>query len=341
MKIGMFTDTWEIDGVSNSIRRARQGLENRGHEVFVFAPSATERGWCGRDYFLKGYRFPLYKNYILSFMPEDLTRVVPDLDVIHVHTPAFVGIKGCVVASKLGLPSVFTYHTDFVMALESYITTIPPRLISYLGKLYLNGFLKSFRGIIFPSNYTRACSGWINAPAKQFVFSTGVGEDFRPVSVTRDPRMVLTVGRVAQEKNLELIFKAMEHLPEHRLVVAGSGPMLEYYRSKHESVEFLGFVEHERLLELYSSAGCFVMASKFDTQGMVVQEAMACGTPVAVLNHGAMPEFVTKNAGRLFPENPKEAALVIEEVCRTDFDVGVDNTVERFARSLEDVYKSI
>jgi glycosyltransferase involved in cell wall biosynthesis len=369
MNIAMFSDTWETDGVSNSIKRARMGLEAQGHKVYLFASSSGKVGWHGDDYFFKGYAFPFYPTYRLSFMPKDISKDIleREIDVIHVHTPAFVGVKGMLASFRLKIPSVFTYHTDFLQALGVYVSVLPPKTLRKAGMVFLNYLLQDFNAIVFPSEYTRKTTdSWLKVEGKRFVFPTGIdlakfhvepgNGKCLPEEVekarTDGKKIILTVGRVAPEKNLELIFKAMKVLDDdYILFVAGKGPYLKYCKATYESekIRFLGFVPDFDLPLLYSVADCFVIASKFDTQGMVIHEAMACGTPVAAINYGAMPEFVDDDCGRLFlGENAPAVAMAIWEVCHERKYLGemarkhvVRNDIDVFVKNLETVYKAV
>ncbi len=361
MKIAMFTDSWETDGVTNSIRRAKVGLEGRGHKVFVFTTSEEREGWHGDFYYIKGYRFPFYPTYRVCFMPSDVDHEIKklDVDVIHVHTPAFVGLKGMFIADHNKIPCVFTYHTDFQMVMELYLPA-PQKVLHYLGAVSLRVFLKDFTAIIFPSKYTqRLTASWLDVHCKQYIIPTGVDTD-RFISNSTVPPAVkeakkkgvvlLTLGRIAKEKNLPLLFKAMDHLPSNYvLFVGGRGPLYNEYKDRYSSerIRFLGFVEDKDLPSLYSSADCFVIASKFDTQGMVVSEAMACECPVAAIDFGAMREFVDTSCGCLFKEDPKQLAkAVMSVVSKPSLRKGaramaVRDRTEVFIQQLEEVYRSI
>lgn len=358
----MFSDTWETDGVSNSIKRARRSLESRGHKVYVFAPSSKGlRGWHGNDFYLKGWTFPFYQSYKLCFWPEDLTKAVKEkhIDVIHIHTPAFIGVKGMLVAFREKIPCVFTYHTDFLFALGVYIKFVP--FVKTLGKVFLRYFLKHFEAIVYPSQFTKKdVISWLKVPAKEYVFPTGIDTDaFQPCgkipksvrwAKEKGKKIILITGRVAPEKNYPLIFRAVDYLPkDYVLFVAGHGPALAEYRRKFASdrIRFLGFVPDQLLPGLYSSADCFVLASKFETQCMVLDEAMACGCPVASINYGPMPETVDESCGRLFYELPRSVANgIMEVVSHPELRKGAlakasANNLSVFVARLEMVYKQV
>jgi 1,2-diacylglycerol 3-alpha-glucosyltransferase len=361
MKIAMFTDSWETDGVTNSIKRAKAGLEGRGHKVYVFTTTEDHEGWQGDFYYIKGYRFPFYPAYRTCFMPSDVDNELKKLevDVIHVHTPAFVGLKGMFIADHNQIPCVFTYHTDFQMAMELYLPG-PKKLLHYLGAISLRVFLKDFTAIIFPSKYTKGLTvPWLDVDCSQYIIPTGVETDrFTPKDTVfpavkeakTKGKVLLTLGRIAREKNFPLLFKAMDHLPsEYVLFVGGNGPLYNEYKQRYSSdrIKFLGYVKDEDLPELYSSADCFVIASKFDTQGMVVAEAMACECPVAVIDYGAMPEFVDSSCGRLFKEDPKLLAKAVMAVVKEPSlrkgarAMAIKDRTEVFVEQLEEVYRSI
>jgi len=364
MNIAMFTDTWETDGVSHSIRRAKMGLEARGHRVFVFAPtSSKKRGWCGDIYFLGGMSFPLYPTYRLCIAPKNLCDEVEEkkIDVVHVHTPAFLGVKGMMAAERLGLPSVYTAHGDSVEDLKTFVTCLPPFLLEKLGRMYMRIFLKSVDVMIFPSDATfDATSSWIPSGIRVATVPTGVDLDlffpsrFPPSLVKQlqdeGKKVVLSVGRISQDKNLPLLFEIIDSMCEdYSLVVIGGGHKFSEYREDWASdrIHFVGKVSDEDLVRYYSFADCFAIVSRTETQGMVVQEAMACGCPVVALDVPPLNEFIEDGYnGFLVSEEEIVSGIVRACARRKKLKLNTLRTAYKysiggFIDALEKVYKSV
>jgi len=139
--------------------------------------------------------------------------------------------------------------------------------------------------------------------------------------------VVLHVGRLAREKNLELVLRAWpavrRALPSAHLFVVGGGPARDFYEGlarKHGltgSVTFAGFVPDEDLPACYSAARCLVLASKFETQGLVLFEAMACGVPCAGIRFRAVAEAIRDGVdGALFDATPDACAAAVVRCVR-------------------------
>ena len=115
-----------------------------------------------------------------------------------------------------------------------------------------------------------------------FLWSRGFDEKiFYPKKEKSEKKYLLYVGRVAVEKNIEEFLKMKSDLPK---VVVGGGPSLKSYQKKYPDVEFVGFKVGNELADFYRDAACFVFPSKTDTFGIVLIEALACGTPIAGFN---------------------------------------------------------
>lgn len=320
MRIALFTDSYlpTVDGVVNSILGTKRQLERDGHEVFVFAPEDPSRPeWHeARTTFLRAKEFRAYPGYRLAIFPGREVDQVKELgiDLIHSHGLGFVGVKGLWTSWQARIPIVQTFHT----MLQDQIPFYSPfglnlHLLERGLRLYLRIFLHKCAGIVVPS---RAILREILSLAPRArisdVIPTGVDIDrFRPDvdgTAVRDHwgldghDVFLHVGRVAPEKNLALLVNAFplvkEENPAAKLMVVGTGPYLErcfdlvQRRGLAKDVIFTGFVPDADLPGYYAAADAFVIPSRFETQGLVVLEALASGKPVAGANYRAIPEFV-------------------------------------------------
>ncbi|MFH0816118.1 MAG: glycosyltransferase [Methanobacteriota archaeon] len=340
MRIGMFTDSYlpTRDGVVTSLTTSRRILEAMGHEVFLFAPD-DPRGKApkeNRTYYFPASEFSQYEGYRVAIYParglHDIIRE-NDIDVLHTHGVAFMGFKSMFASRFFRIPILLTYHTMITEAFHYMPWNLDEDLMRRLMWIYLRHFLARADGVVAP---THAILAELEAEAKlkyTAVIPTGVDlERFNPRGTRRAEirerlgmgvaPMVLHVGRVAREKNLDTIIagfpSVLKRHPDAKLVVAGDGPAREgcerlvKANGMERSVVFAGFVPDEELPGYYSAADAFVIASKFETQGIVVMEAMASGLPVAGINFRAIPEMIKDGEnGYLFDESSEGCAAAI------------------------------
>lgn len=332
MKIALFTDTYlpAVDGVVTSVLATRRQLLADGHEVVVFAPEDPKRRGTNEagTVYVRAKEFRTYPGYRLAMFPGREVDLVKDyeIDVIHSHGVGFVGVKGLWAAWQARIPIVQTFHTMIQDTLPFYSPFgLNLHLLERGLRLYLRIFLRKCQGVVVPS---RAILDEILALSPEAtiadVIPTGVDpERFRPDVSGQSIRnrwglnghdVILHVGRVAPEKNLGTLinaFRAVKEVnPDAKLLIVGSGPYLEKYYDMVRHLDlsgeviFTGFVPDADLPRYYAAADAFAIASKFETQGLVVLEALASGRPVAGADYRAIPEFVRDGVnGALFAPN--------------------------------------
>jgi 1,2-diacylglycerol 3-alpha-glucosyltransferase len=378
MRIALFTDTYlpTVDGVVTSVLTTRRQLEAHGHEVVVFAPEDPHRRGMREagTVYVRAKEFHHYPGYRLAMFPGHEVDLVKDLgiDVIHVHGVGFVGIKGLWASWQAKIPRVSTFHTMIHDTLAFYSPFgLNLHLLERGLRFYLKIFLRKTQGVVVPS---RAILEEILALSPRAniadVIPTGVDPDrFRPDLSGSGVRtkwglngndVVLHVGRVAPEKNLPTLIRAfprvLEANPDTKLLIVGTGPYIEkYYALVRQlglagDVIFTGFVPDADLPKYYAAADALAIASKFETQGLVVLEALASGRPVAGANYRAIPEFVRdgKNGALFDPADLRACAAAIVQ-CLRDRDKMRDAaresalpfSVERCTRRLERVYERL
>ncbi len=378
MRIAVFTDTYlpTRDGVVTSLLTTKRELERLGHEVVVFAPQIPGNG-CGRTedvIWVRAREFRHYPGYRLAMYPgrevEQIEEI--DADVVHSHGIGFMGIKGMWSAWQCKRPLVLTFHTMVMDALTYYSPFhLDLNLLERGLRLYLRVFLHKCRAVVVPSfAILREIESFAPRMRLTDVIPTGVDvRRFRPdVDGSRirekwaldESEVVLHVGRIAFEKDLATLVDAFARLKTWRrgakLLFVGRGPyepqlkVLVRRKGLASDVVFAGFVPDEELPEYYAAADAFAIPSKFETQGLVVLEAMASGTPVAGANYRAIPEFVRdgKN-GFLFPPGDARAAAAAIDLCleyRDELAKGARETAEGYTveattRQLLRVYQAV
>jgi glycosyltransferase involved in cell wall biosynthesis len=224
-----------------------------------------------------------------------------DVDVIHIQTPFVAHYAGLRLARRLGCPVVETYHTYFEHYLHHYVPGIPAPLTRMLARRMTVSQCHAVQAVISPSRQMADAlrEYGVRTPIEVLptglppaAFGAGNGAAFRALFGIPAQRPVVTfVGRVAHEKNIDFLLQMLVELrrrvPDVLMVIAGEGPAEQHLRSLaarlglEPNVLFIGYLERTRgLLDCYRAADAFVFASRTETQGLVLLEAMAQGTPV-------------------------------------------------------------
>lgn len=290
-RIVVVTDAWtpQVNGVVRTLTAVRRELEERGHEVIIISPERFATLPC-----------PTYPEIRLAMSaPRTVGRMIADLhpNAIHLSTEGPLCLAARHWCLRRGLPFTTAFHTNFPDYMASR-TGLSPKL-----------FWPYFRWFHAPASVVLASTPSIRqALAQEGIHQTehwGRGVDlsqFGPEG-PRHPRMaalkgpvLLYVGRVAVEKNVEA-FLAMDH-PGTKVVV-GDGPARESLEAGFPDALFLGVLGGEDLASAYRAADAFVFPSLTDTFGLVMIEAMACGTPVAAFPVTGPVDIVTEAVGCL------------------------------------------
>lgn len=326
MRIAFFTETFlpKTDGIVTTLCQTIRQLRGLGHEVIIFAP---EGGIAEFESFrvvgMKSRAFPLYPELRLAFPRASMRKVLTEFkpDILHVADPALLGIAGLYYGGgreggALRLPLVVAYHTDL------------PKYLHYYGL----GFLEPYVWKILRVRHNRAtinlCTSELMVrQLKQHqiepveLWPGGVDTDlFRPCRRSAEMRFRLTegkpdsplllyVGRLSAEKNLESLRSLLQAFPGVRLALVGDGPQRKSLE-KHFAglpVFFAGFLHKEELASAYASSDTFVMPSRTETLGLVVLEAMASGLPVVAARAGGIPETIEDGVNGYLVDTDAEA----------------------------------
>ncbi|MFC0214511.1 glycosyltransferase family 4 protein [Paenibacillus chartarius] len=312
MRIALFTDTFppDVNGVAKTLERWVRYLERRGAECMVFAPqkdgSETFDGLSVERFF--SVPFALYPECRFTIPnPVQLNRALKEYrpSMIHVATPFNLGLLGKTYAVKHDIPLVASYHTNF----DQYLPFYRIQLLEPVLWKYMNWFHLPCRKVYVPSRTTLE---HIEAKGIQNleIWSRGIDTDrFRP-HVNRhevlsaygvDPGkfVFLYVGRLAAEKNIDVLMDIIDAIPayvQHRahFIIAGDGPLSASLREqyKRDNITFPGYVQGKALAELYAACDTFLFPSAHETFGNVVLEAMASGTPVIGADSGGVRDIV-------------------------------------------------
>jgi len=333
LRVLMLSDVYfpRINGVSTSIQTFGTDLAGEGVAVRLIAPAYPQ---AFGD--VATWRVPSRQ---LPFDPEDrlmrwrpLRRITDTLaaegtDLIHIHTPFAAHYAGLKAARKHGLRIVATYHTHFEEYIQHYLPVLPRAVLKTAARALARHQCDTLDAVIVPSEAMRATLDEYGVKAPMHVLPTGIpvqhfengdGRRFRAkYGIEPERPLALYVGRVAHEKNIDFLLKALGHalwqLPELLLVIAGEGPALGHLQqlaaslSLDEHVRFVGYLDRQQELpDCYAAANVFAFASRTETQGLVLLEAMAAGLPVYALAHLGTASIVGPGRGAVAaPADPE------------------------------------
>jgi glycosyltransferase involved in cell wall biosynthesis len=308
MKILFISDVYfpRVNGVSTSIETFRRNLRVLGHTVHLIAPDygkvvADETGIlrvpARRVPFDPEDRFMSY-----GWVMKQLDRLRSEhYDLIHVQTPFVAHYLGVKLSYLLDVPCIETYHTFFEEYLYHYVPLLPKWVTSSLAKRFSRHQGNSLDGMVVPSRPMQHVLQGYGIETIMEVIATGIEpESFVPgnriafrekFGIAQERPMLLFVGRVAHEKNIDFLIKVVDQVRKEVVdilfVIAGEGPArasLEQEVSKlalGQNVRFIGYLDrHTELNSCYSAADIFIFSSRTETQGLVLLEAMAQALPV-------------------------------------------------------------
>jgi glycosyltransferase involved in cell wall biosynthesis len=339
----MISDVYfpRVNGVSTSIETTRHALEKLGHEITLIVPDYPQQEESTDPHVM---RIPARK---VLFDPEDRLMAWRDLrrtmralapqqfDLIHIHTPFIAHYAGTRMARNLKLPVVETYHTFFEQYLEHYIPFLPDPMLRLVARRLTANQGNAVNALISPSIAMRDILRRYGVRTPISVIPTGIDLENWRAPTAPDPRhalglsstqpMLLFVGRLAFEKNIEFLLNMLTRLIEQRpdtcLVLAGEGPAEKHLRKLtaqlglEAHVHFVGYLPRDGQLQaLYRAADAFVFASATETQGLVLVEALALGLPVVALAEMGTRDVVREGEGCLIAPNDPQgfAARVVE-----------------------------
>ena len=328
-----------VNGVSTSIESFRRELLDLGHRVTLLCPDypddqpgsgtieLAEQGVIR----IASRRAPLDPEDRLMRW-RDLMRQIPalataDIDLVHIHTPFIAHYAGRRIARKLNVPLVETYHTFFEEYADKYVPLLPSNWLRGLARAWSRAQCNGVDRLVVPSVPMKASLITYGVKTSMAVIPTGLpisepipladAAAFRQEhAIPAEAPLLLYVGRVAREKNIDVLVemfpKVLEHHPDTIMLIAGEGPARESLEDKvaamglSDSVRFLGYLCREtELPAAYRTADLFVFASTSETQGIVLLEALAQGTPVVAVAEMGTRDVLDEQGGcRIVANDP-------------------------------------
>ena len=348
MRIGIFTDTYPpyINGVSTSVYMLKKALERKGHQVFVVTINneSLHYKFDEDDTVIRipGLPIGIY-DYRLSFIyPIRAMNIIRKwkLDVIHSHTEFGVGTFARIISRQFNIPLVHTYHTmyeDYTHYItRGYFEKSSKKIVEYLTLFYCD---KTANELIVPTKKTYDLfKEKYEVDKNIYIIPTGIEIDRffienvdnsnvekikKKLNIDFSSFNIVFVGRLAKEKNVDLLLSAHKNIIKEKndinLIIIGDGPDMEEYKetSKKLGIEknviFVGKVPWEDIPAYYRVADVFATASKSETQGLTVIEAMAASVaPICIDDESFRNTVIDGLNGRIFETQEEYEKIVLE-----------------------------
>ncbi len=324
MRIALFTETFlpKVDGIVTRLRHTVEHLQRSGDQVLVVSPDGGLTEYKGaRIYGVSGFPLPLYPELKLALPRPSIGVALEEFqpDLIHVVNPAVLGLAGLYYAKMMQVPLVASYHTHL------------PQYLYHYGLGMLEGVMWELIKASHNQAQLNLCTS--TAMVQQLrehgierldLWQRGVDtETFHPDLASEEMRshlsqghpkspLLLYVGRLGAEKEIERIKPVLEAIPDARLALVGDGPNRSVLE-KHFAgtpTHFVGYLTGKELGSAFACADAFVFPSRTETLGLVLLEAMAAGCPVVAARSGGIPDIVTDGVnGYLFDPAEEEGAI--------------------------------
>ena len=352
MKIAFFTETFlpKVDGIVTRLTKTIQNLVESGDEVTVFCPEGCPSIYMGAKVIgVPAMPLPLYPELKLGLpgpgVSDELENFKPDL--IHVVNPAVLGLGGIWLAKTNNIPLVASYHTHLPKYLEHYgMGMLEPLLWELLKAAHNQATLNLCTSTAMVQELSE--KGIQNTA----LWQRGVDTDiFKPELRDEEMRkrllgnfsdegsLLIYVGRLSAEKQIERIKPVLKALPSTRLALVGDGP----YRQQLEkifqgtSTTFVGYLSGNELASAYASGDAFLFPSSTETLGLVLLEAMAAGCPVVGANKGGIPDIISdgENGCLYNPDGENDGASSLIEATKKLLGNEIERTTMRQAARSE------
>ena len=372
MRIGIFSETYTpyISGLVTSEVMLKKALEKLGHEVYVVTANleSFKYEYDEKEKILKvpGVPTGIYDSRLTSIYPVRAVNKIKswNLDVIHSQTEFGIGTFARLFAKQYHIPLVHTYHTlyeDYIHYItKGYFNRSGKKIVEYLTKFYCettatelivptNKIYKLFKEKYkFEKNINIIPTGIeVERFYKENIDESITDELRKSLGLTKKDFIILFVGRLAEEKNVEFLLNCQKVLQDKynniKLVIVGDGPDKEKYEeySKSLGIEeqtiFTGKAKWEDMPYYYQMANVFATASKTETQGLTVIEAMASNLVPVCMRDEAFLSMVTEDLDGLFFETEEEYIKQIEYLYNNK---EVYKKLERQARIQAETYSS-
>ena len=351
MRVGIFTESYPplVNGVSTSILMLQKALEKLGHEVFIVTVSDDKKNYTLED---DGHILRLPSMNLANCYDYKFTSVYPikavniikkmNLDVIHSNVEFTIGIFARVVSEQLGIPLVHTYHTNwedythYITKNKKILDDICKKLLKYLVVFFED---KTVTELIVPSNKIyNIFKDKYKFTKNIHIIQTGIEtskfykENFsskdinnlkKKYDIKKKDFVIMTVSRLAKEKSVDRLINNQKELlkryPNMKLLIVGDGPDIDKLKMQvcslniSKNVIFTGKVPLEEIPIYYQLGDVFVTASKSETQGLTVVEAISSSLPiVAVKDDSFISSVIDDFNGYVFTSDEKYIESILK-----------------------------
>lgn len=382
MNIGLFTETYypELNGVATSVLTLKTELEKMGHNVYVF--TTTTPGSPEHEHNV--FRVPSLPCVLVSerrvgmFYQPKLAGIIKklNLDLIHTHTEFSLGIFGRIMARELHLPVIHTYHTIY----EDYTHYIAKfKSLDKGAKAFVRSYTKlccnGVETVIVPTEKVKDLLTEYSVYREIEVIPTGINlEKFeeskysveeiqmlrQKYGIQKDDKVILYIGRLAKEKNLDEVLKDipdfMERHQDAKMVIVGDGAYRETLEkcaeklSCRDNILFLGEQPWDEIAKFYRLGDVFISASTSETQGLTYIEAMASGLPVVAKKDRCLDGILENGYNGFTFETEEEMQNALENILYQNADTdyagnsraGIQKySTAEFAKNVEKLYNHV
>lgn len=379
LRVLMISDVYfpRINGVSTSIETFRGDLAAEGIHIRLIAPAYPGRHDAPATWRIPSRRVPFDpEDRLMHWQPLHQTAhrlAAEGVDLIHVQTPFAAHYAGTRTARRHKLPVLATYHTHFEEYIAHYLPALPRPWLKAAARRLARGQCNDLDAVVVPSRAMHDTLTGYGVSTPLHVLPTGIpvhsfaaGDRMgfrRRHDIAAERPVALFVGRVAFEKNIGFLVEAMttalKRMPDLLLVVAGEGPALPALRRQIDaaglahSVRCVGYLDRQsELPDCYAAADTFVFASRTETQGLVLLEAMAAGLPVYALAEMGTRDILGPQRGAIIaPDEPAAfgrglAALLgnryqLDVLAAEARDYAMEWAAPARARQLAELYRSL
>lgn len=346
MRIAFFTNCYKplVNGVVTSISSLKEAYGRKGHEVYVFAPRVED--YIDQEKNVFRYRSVNITNKVKYPLPIPLSfkvkKVINEFnpDIVHIHHPFLLSSAAIMYGKKLGIPKILTIHTQYEQY-AYYIYPIPERVTQEAIKMIISNLAYKTDCITTPSDSMKKIIENYGVKNRIEVIPNAIHlisfkeddelkrtEIKKKYNLKEDDKIILFVGRVASEKSIDKVIKALaiikkRGIGKEKLLIVGNGPAMDELKQLtrslkvEEDVIFAGTVSYEEVQHYYKMAYVFTIASTTETFGIVTIEALASGVPVVAIKAPGAIDILTDGLDGLL----------------------VDDDVEKFANALEKIIK--
>ncbi len=349
MRIGIFTDTYPpyINGVSTSIVMLKRALEKKGHEVFIVTVNSDNMTYKYEDenkiIRIPGIPIGIFDYRLTGIYPLRAIEKIKkwNLDIIHSHTEFGVGTFARIIAKQFDIPIVHTYHTmyeDYVHYItKGYFNKTSKKIVEYLTKFYCD---QTVSELIVPTKKAYDLfKQKYHVGRNVHIIPTGIeierfyNENFekeeinklkKDLGFNKDDLIILFVGRMGKEKSVDFLIDAQSYISKKyknaKMLLIGDGPYLNNFKEQahklkiDDNVKFIGKVAWEEIPKYYQLADLFVTASKTETQGLTVIEAMAASIPVIAIDDESFNTVIVDDLnGKIF-KNKRQYKMIMSDL---------------------------